>query len=309
MPWSCPACHAEVAADTTRDCPACGQNKDAWTINEEYTRALVVRGRRFTLCVGEQDEAPEDPGALALRPATCAPAVAKAYARALADEGGAPSPKKLLYVCLHTRKPGERLEAEVEVLFAGQPSAPQEVTREPAPEALGDGSYPIALLCVFGDEDVSDVELEGVTIVDVSEGEDHAPSLEVSALKRPAQELPLSAGHVFELAFHLGEGDGNLDDDRFELVSDDGGYEVVRLYRETVPLGDGQVLLRYEKVLDSQTYTLTHLPDGETRVTLFAGVSGSQLGLYQPPAFPDEEDEEPEADEFDEGELDEEEDD
>ncbi len=200
MPWECKGCQAVVSTDTTTTCPACGAKKVAWSMQAQRTRAFVVQSKRFDLLrgVGARPLAPGDPAAEAVRtvPTEVAWALPKAEARRLQAQGLLPPPRHVLFVRLHPRKHPD-LTVALSVLLAAGEAADHALVPEGADPAADAVDVPVVL--VFGQGDLDPAAFPGLHVVDVTEPEaqdGHAPELEVSALRRPARRVRVSAGIV-----------------------------------------------------------------------------------------------------------------
>lgn len=195
MPWICPSCQLEQQ-DYISSCPECALAKTNWTVIEDRTRAFVIPARRrFVLRRGTRSApvpASQPEPTLSLLEAAQITCVPKEQAREWSSADQRPPTAQLLFVVEYPQRKTKQLDVRLELLFASQPSTEQSVPVE-APADLGpDDPVVVPLLFVFGaDDDLSDLAFEGVELVDLSEGEGYAPSVEVSALGKEAQELPV----------------------------------------------------------------------------------------------------------------------
>lgn len=188
MPWTCAPCEQSVGDAAA--CPSCGASKTSWTIIPEETRRLSVARKRFRLLVGTDvtPRAPGDPAlaAVELVPATEVVALARDDVLELAAAGLLPATADTLFVALEG--PGAtKGDVTLEVLFAGRPSE-EVVIAGPAPS---DGHVKVVL--VYGAGGTADLALDGVHVVDVTEDDAHAPTVEVAAVARPAEALRVAA--------------------------------------------------------------------------------------------------------------------
>lgn len=198
MPWRCEACDQLVADD--RPCPSCGMVKAAWTVVGDKTRTFAVAAKRVLVRRGAHDgplpagEAQQ--AAIERVDADEVRALAKARARALADAGGMPDATDVLFVELHHRQAGP---APVTVTLNLEREEPVERTFEcPAPE---DGRAELRLVCVHGPGGVEGIDFPGLHVLDVADStsEEHAPTIEVAALKKPPRQVQVVASHSIEL--------------------------------------------------------------------------------------------------------------
>ncbi len=203
MPWSCTSCGTAVARDDVSECPTCKTAKQSWTMIEDQTRAMVVARKAFALLAGDLDEpvTPDDPrlATVALAPATHAVAVPKAEVLQLAADGLLAAPADVLHVELR-RGATRDLTVRLEVLYAGQPSQELELPRQHAGEP---DPVVVQLLLVYGDEGLDGLEALGeARLVDIGEDLEpgYAPAIEVSALGRPAQTLPVQGAPEFSFS-------------------------------------------------------------------------------------------------------------
>lgn len=186
--WSCSHCRAENTDDAAL-C-ACGAAKTTWTIVAGRTRTISVVRKRFTLERGTDSRAraPDDPALARTRlvAVTTMTPMAKAAARELAVAGALPPSSSLLFVGLEG--PGSsKADVTLEVLYQGRPS---EDVRIPGP-VPADGY--VRVLLVFGPgERPTFPDLHVVDVTEVEAPDGWAPTLEVSALGRPAQAVGLA---------------------------------------------------------------------------------------------------------------------
>lgn len=120
--------------------------------------------------------------------------LSKAEVRRWHEDGLLPPSAFLLFVTLHPRNARD-LTVELELLHAGQPSTslafPAEAPAELAAEAVVSRPF----LFVRGEGDLAGLSFPEVELVDANDAspEGFAPEVEVTALGRPPQGLPLTA--------------------------------------------------------------------------------------------------------------------
>lgn len=199
MPWTCGGCALEIV-DSEPSCPQCGAVKAAWTLFGDQTRAFqVVASKRFELWRGSAR-------------AQTAPSLAKEEARRLAREGARPPEAALLHVRLF---PGKHADWSVKVAvgFETREVVDHELPRRADPGFSGAGHVDVPLLLVRGDpaDDPGDIAFEGVAVIDVSEAtaSGHAPSIEVAALRKRPQTLPIEGGAGARLRLVVDDPDGD----------------------------------------------------------------------------------------------------
>lgn len=202
MPWTCPTCAVEVALDEGA-CPACGAVKLAWTVMRDRTRTMVLPGRRrFALLRGASTRSapPDQSASVELLEAEQAVVLREAQARALAARGHLPATADLLFVALYPGKHPD-LTVTVEALYAGRPGQPVELPRE---RVEGEQEPVLVPLLFLDAEEVpADLALPGVHLIAIGEEADpgFAPSVELAALGKPAQELPTARKALPRFAF------------------------------------------------------------------------------------------------------------
>lgn len=196
MPWQCSKCQTEVTEDDLT-CPKCETDKTSWTLIPDKTRTFTVSGRKVTLMRGTQAEtlAADDPnqeGAAALVKVDAIPAVPKAVAAEAAARGHRPASRDLLRVRLHPRKQTD-WTVKLAVEFETDEVAEHEFPRQADPDFDPADDVDVPFLFVFGEGD--EVVFEGIHVVDVGEETDlgHAPTLEVTALRKTLRAVPVEA--------------------------------------------------------------------------------------------------------------------
>lgn len=195
MPWTCESCKTLVPTDDVVACPGCGRTKEAWSFVAARTRAMVVSTKKFDLMTGvDADPLPPGDGAwkdLDVVPAEVARAMRRSEARDLAERGFMPPPDRLLVVLL-VPKGAKDLTVKVAVEFETREVEEVELPRtaDPAPDV-----FDVPLLLVAGADDGHELpSFQGVHVLDVTEDTElgHAPTLEVTALKRPPRRVPIA---------------------------------------------------------------------------------------------------------------------
>jgi Putative peptidoglycan binding domain len=195
MPWDCKQCNLAVELDDT-PCPGCGRTKDSWTMVAGATRTFTISKKRLELLCGERADALpcSDPAHAdePLRPASVARVTPRDVARRIAARGHMPPSRDVLTVRLVPKR-----HKDLTVTLAVNYET-EEVAELPFPH---DGSpvdslqpVDVRFLFVSGGPPAPDDEVEfpGLRVVDLSEEtpDGFAPSIEVSALKKPPRRLP-----------------------------------------------------------------------------------------------------------------------
>ncbi len=199
MPWTCTSCSTEVADDATQECPACAARKDAWTLQAEHTRQLVITKKKFE-CLRAAEPGARAAGAapyagVSWAKAEAAPALPKETARRLIAEGQVPAPKDVLCVRVHPTASDERA-ADVTPLFEGEHWLSGRLFANDGPPRAEPFDLHVALVYGGEHEEALDLRADGVHFVEVTDAvapEGFAPSVEVQAVKRPKKTLPLEA--------------------------------------------------------------------------------------------------------------------
>jgi hypothetical protein len=188
MPWTCPKCAAALT-DNLQTCPTCGAVKTSWTLNERKTRNLVVARNRLDVLRGEGADGPAgDHEGLTWTATTGAPAVAVSAARARQDAGQRPAARDLLLVRVVTKKAAWALRLTVE--FAGRASQTLELPSTELPRVGAD--FELRLLLAYGPEAAA-LDVPGVRVLDVTEGETCGVTLEVQGPTPRPTRLPIEA--------------------------------------------------------------------------------------------------------------------
>lgn len=186
MPWTCGQCGDEVQRDDAAACPSCQAPKSAWTMFSNTTRRFVLGKTRLEAYRGQRSEpapaeqAPSELSPEGWQPSERAPAVPLAQARAWEEAGERPPEDALIkarVVAKSVRKPSLLLT----VNFARAEAREREHVPDPPPERA---PWEAHLLCVAGvGEGEAPPTFPGLVVLDVSEGEGHALSLELARKK------------------------------------------------------------------------------------------------------------------------------
>lgn len=189
MPWACSHCKAQNTDDAAL-C-GCGAAKTTWTVLADRTRTLSVARKRVTLERGAdtRTRAPGDPAlsATTLVAATRLAPVDTARAAEMAARGLLPATSQLLFVGLEG--PGAaRADVTLEVLFSTRPSE-ERVLPGPVP---ADGYVRVLFVSGPGAEGLAFPDVHVVDVTEAEADDGHAPTVEVSALGRPAQAVTLA---------------------------------------------------------------------------------------------------------------------
>lgn len=193
MPWTCPACGAEVTLDSVLVCPGCKRSKTSWTLAAERTRTLVIptkkrlEGRRGRL-LATAAASPAPHLATAWPLTTEASVLTKDEARALAAARLQPRPEDLLCVRLRPAKTARQWRLRLTTLFEARRAEELTLDYDPAPERLGpDEAFDAHFVCVHGPGDLAGLRFPGVHVLDVTDDTPlgHAPRLEVAAQGKP----------------------------------------------------------------------------------------------------------------------------
>ena len=218
MPWDCIGCSATCIGDSF-PCPECGAIKSSWTMVANQTRAITVtRGRAFRL---QRSDAPGEPraqdagyGDTGRVKAKTAPAISKAQALQLSEQGQLPAPGQIVFARL-TPKADQDLALKVYVHYETAEVGELDVPGPESPELDVEGGLEVPLLCVYGPEPLPEgVAFPGVHVIDVSEesSQGYAPTVGVAALGKKRKDLPIELtgarlilwdqGQTRRLAFH-----------------------------------------------------------------------------------------------------------
>ncbi|MCO5169889.1 MAG: hypothetical protein M9894_26425 [Planctomycetes bacterium] len=180
MAWTCQTCGAEVGQDDLT-CATCAAPKTSWTVVQDRTRTFRLSGRRVQVLRGHD-----------LADADRAPVLPRAAAQRLADEDRLPRPDDVLVVRLHPAGHADwtvALTVEYAAAEADERALPVE-----APAGLErDGHHDVRLLLVHGPGSGPDALVGVDHVVDVTEEDGFAPSIEVAALRKPPRRLPTAA--------------------------------------------------------------------------------------------------------------------
>lgn len=218
MPWTCESCSHAVEDDSVQTCPSCHVSKSAWTLHGGQTRQIVIGLSRFA-CLRGQDAAPSAAPAPLYPPeslveTTEARVVPKAAAIALWNAGKRPASLDLLVVRLFPREAMGQVTLNIE--HAAQPRAERKFA------VLEPPYTDVPFLFVAGPEELpADLGFPGVRVIDITEdgAPGWAPTVEVTALKRPAVELTVvPATPATQVAWLLEARDGLFQHDSCVLL-------------------------------------------------------------------------------------------
>lgn len=191
MPWDC-TCGTHVDRDDS-GCPACGQQKGAWTLVADKTRTLSVTTRKAPLYCGDSDDLVQlEAGYAGAALVECKELVTieKALVAQLAEAGLGPATRHVLVVRLAAGKSGQvTLVPEFEKREVQELAFPTDDEPE-RPE----GGKDVRFLLVHGRGDLPNAPA-GVHLVDVGETtkRGYAPQLSVGALSKKRTPLPVVA--------------------------------------------------------------------------------------------------------------------
>lgn len=201
MPWNCKRCGAADLNDTVPGCPECHQAKTAWTLVVDQTRTLTISRKSFVLERGDgSSSAPAAATPVALSAATSITVLPTSELLAIAERGHVPPSAQVVFVTLHPRRSTD-LTVELTPVYAGQPAQPLSFTDVALPGS--EGVYHAPFVFTFGSDSLEGLTFPDLTIVDITEGDGFAPSVEFRALNKRAQELPVSATKLRRFAFSI----------------------------------------------------------------------------------------------------------
>jgi Putative peptidoglycan binding domain len=292
VPWECKTCQTKVPEDTVGTCPSCGQLKTSWTIVDGRTRTMVLgKKKKLTLLRGQggASAAPSEPPFATdeLVPAEVAVVLAASELAALAERGHVPASRHVLFVRL---EPGKAKDWTV-TLAVDFARADLDEREFPQEGELVDGVLDARFVFYRDDgADLSGVTLPGLTLVEITEDTERgfAPGVEVSALGRPAQELPTQPAGVPLLL--------RLQDERSQpLIGADveARVEAERTLVQATTDGEGLVVIELpgpveEVTLRCQGHTLVVSPGGLDPVAELAGVHARLRNLGYAPGLLEE---------------------
>lgn len=194
MPWECERC-GNRSADDVAACPSCGHEKEAWSVVQDVTRALVLQVSRLEVLRGTDARTlPADhpaQAAHALEPAEVAPVLPRSRAATLASCGHLPASEHVLHVRV---TPGSAKDRVLTLGVDHAAAAAQEHTLPLADADLDEQErFLVRLLLVAGEgPPAEELRFPGLHVVDVSEpgGPGHATGVQVSAVRKGPVELP-----------------------------------------------------------------------------------------------------------------------
>jgi hypothetical protein len=190
MPWTCKQCAAEVTEDDLA-CPSCGQVKASWTMVPNQTRTMRVSSRKVRYLRGVVWETGEEDTGERVE-AEQVYILTKARARELADAGSTPPSGHVVYARIH---PGKKGISELDLTIEFEEQEPTTETYEPHrpyEELLTEAGYfDLPFAFVHGPGDSEGIAFEGIHVVDLTEGEGYAPSVELKVKSKPRRQLPV----------------------------------------------------------------------------------------------------------------------
>lgn len=180
MAWTCQGCGVEVGQDDLT-CATCEAPKTSWTVVQDRTRTFRLSGRRVQVLRGHD-----------LGEADRAPVLSRAAAQGLADADRPPAAADVLVVRLHPAGHAD-WTIGLTVEFAAAEADERALPVAPPDGFARDGHHDVRLVLVCGPGSGPDA-LAGVDhVVDVTEEDGFAPSIEVAALRKPPRRLPTVA--------------------------------------------------------------------------------------------------------------------
>ena len=201
MPWDCKSCGTSDLKDSESACPECQRVKTAWTLVVDRTRTLTVSRKKFVLQKGNGTR-PEPAGQsqVTLSGATKITVLSKSDLRTYSEDGNVPPSAYVVFATLYPRRSTD-LTVELALIYGAQATESQGYPDAASLET--EGVHYAQFVFTYGQGDVSDVSFPDITIVDLSEGDGFAPSVEFSALGKKAQELPTTATKLRRFAFSI----------------------------------------------------------------------------------------------------------
>lgn len=194
MAWTCgnPSCGALVAVDTLKVCPACEQEKQAWTLQADQTRTLTVgvpRARLFCLRGEAHPRADGGVGApgVAWRATQEVTTLPKALALGLASRGLLPDPHDLWQARMLPASADSTWALTLTIPRQARALEEQVLDFERRPDDLDeDGAFTACFLCVHGPEAADAIAFPGIHVLDVTDDTElgHAPRVEVKGFRR-----------------------------------------------------------------------------------------------------------------------------
>jgi hypothetical protein len=201
MSWDCKSCGAAGVSDNLNTCPECARVKTAWTLVVDRTRTLTISRKKFVLQRGDGSRSgPASESPVTLYAAEKITVFTKQELRALADQGHVPASAYVVFVTLYPRQTTD-LTVELAVLYENQAS--EQLSFPDAATPGGEDVHYAQFVFAYGDGDLEGIEFPDMTVVDLSELDGFAPSVEFSALGKKEQELPTTATKLRQYAFSI----------------------------------------------------------------------------------------------------------